>query len=84
MQKLRDVRPLVPVDFVGVEYDPFFLVVYRRLFDAGVQMVVPSLPALLSGSAPDVVFVCQLLGNECPSLGSIFGHQVNDGVILLK
>ena len=84
MQKLGDVCPLVAVDFVGVEYDPFFFVIYWRLFDAGIQMIVPSLPALLAGATADVVFVCQLLGDECPSLGTIFGHQVNNSVILLK
>ena len=44
---------------------------------------MPPLTTLLASSASDVVLVSQLLGYECPSLGSILGDQVYDGVILL-
>ena len=83
MQKLGDVCPLVPIDFVSIEYDPFLFIIYWRLLDAGIQMVVPPLPALLPSPAAYVVFVRQLLSNECPPLGPIFGYQVNNSVIFL-
>lgn len=83
MQELGDVCPLVSIHLVRIEYDPFLLIIDGRLFDAGVQMVMPPFPALLASSTANVVLICQLLGNECPSLRTIFGYQVNDSVILL-
>ena len=83
MQKLGDVGPLVSVDFVRIENDSLFFIVDGRLFDARVKVVMPSFPALLSSAAADVVLVGQLLRDEGPSLGTVFGNQVNNGVILL-
>ena len=50
------------------EQDPLLLLVPVDLLDAGVEMVVPALTALLSNAT------IQVLGDECPLLRSI-GHH---------
>ena len=83
LEQLGNIRPLVPVNFVCVEYDDLLLTVDRRLFDAWIEVVVPSFSALLAGAATNVVIVFQHLSNIGPPLGAIFLYQTHDSIILL-
>ena len=83
MQKFGYISPLVTIDFVRIEYDALLIIIDRWLFDAWIQMVMPSLSTLLTSATTNMVLVCQLLSDKCPPFGSVFRHQVNYGVILL-
>ena len=83
LKQLCDICPLVPIHFMCVEYDDLLLAVDRRLFDARIEMVVPSFSALLACATSNMIIVFQHLRNVGPSLGAIFLHQTHDGVIFL-
>ena len=82
IEQLGDVGPLVAEDFVSVEDDLLLDVVYRRLLDARVQVIVPALTALLSCPTAYFVLTRQLLRDECPALRAIPRNQVDDGIVL--
>lgn len=68
-QVLRDLGPPVPVDVVGEEQDPFLRTRPILLADAGVQVVEPTLAALLPLAA------LHLLGDEGPPVSPVLLHQ---------
>lgn len=69
---------------MSIEDDDFFFLVDGRLLDAGIQVVVPSLSALLASAPADMVVVLELLGDEGPPLGAVPLDQTDDGIILLQ
>ena len=77
LKDFSNFSPLIVDNSVHQEKDPllFFTPVY--LLDKGVQVVVPSLTALLSNS------VLQMLSNEGPLLWSISDNQLQDPPVFL-
>ena len=68
--------PLVIYDSVHKEKDPLLFLTPVNLLDKWVQMVVPSLSALLAHS------VLQMLSNECPFLWSISDYKLKHSPVL--
>ena len=83
VEQFGDVGPLVSVYLVSIEDYALFFVVYWRLFDAWVEMIMPSFPTLLSSATANMILVRELLGDECPSFGTILCNQVYNCVVLL-
>lgn len=75
-EHLGHLGPLVAVGGVGQEEDPLLMVHPLLLADAGVQVVVPALPALLAQPALD------RLGDEGPSLGAVLLDQFTNQIVL--
>lgn len=76
-QHLGHLRPLVPVGRVRQEQDPLFVGHPLHLQDAGVEVVMPALPALLAEPALDE------LGDKGPALGAILFNKLSNQIILL-
>ena len=68
---------------MSIKDDFLLIVVDRGLLDIRIQVVMPSLSALLASPSPDLVHVSQLLCYECPSLSSILRDQPYDCIVLL-
>jgi len=68
LEHLGDLGPLVVDDAVHQEQDPLLLFIPVYFLDARVQMVVPTLSALLTHSA------VQVLCNQRPLLRSVRYH----------
>lgn len=77
-QELGDFGPLVAQHFVRLVDDFVLLFGPSALFDFGVQMVVPTFPALFSDSA------FQVAGDQRPLLRSVFVHELDYFFILLE
>ena len=75
-EHLGHLCPFVAVSGVGEEEDPLFVVHPFLLADAGVEVVMPALPALLAQAALDG------LGDEGPPLGAVLLDQPADQTIL--
>lgn len=77
------VRPFVAEFFVLVKNLFLFTFVDRCLIDVGVQVIVPSLAALLAGARPNFEFFFELISYKSPLLCAILFYEFYDGVILL-
>lgn len=75
-QHLGHLSPFVAVGGVGQEEDPLLVVHPLLLTDAGVEVVMPALPALLAKPALDG------LGDEGPPLGAVLLDQLADQIVL--
>mmetsp|Transcript_29638 Transcript_29638/g.39410 ORF Transcript_29638/g.39410 Transcript_29638/m.39410 type:complete len:306 (+) Transcript_29638:2361-3278(+) len=78
-----DVRPLVPQLFVQVENLLLFDFVDRRLINVGIQVIVPSLAALLACASADFEFFFELISDESPLLGAVLLDELHDCIVLL-
>lgn len=76
-QHLGHLGPLVPVGSVRQEKNPFFMWHPLHLQDAGVEVIMPSLAALLAESA------LHELGDEGPALRPILFNKLPDKIVLL-
>ena len=76
-EHLGDLGPLVVHDTVHQKQDPLFLLVPVDFLDAGVEVIVPALAALLAYSA------IQVLRDQRPLLGAICHHQLEYSPVLL-
>lgn len=76
-QQLCNLGPLIAPLLVCLVDDVILLVGPGTLLDGRVQVVMPSLPALL----PDAPL--QVLGDQGPSFGTVLLHQLDDLLILL-
>ena len=72
-----DLGPLVAPLLVSVVDDPVLLVSPGGFLDLWVEMVVPSLAALLPDSS------LQVFGNQSPSLRPVLPHEFNNFLVLL-
>lgn len=77
-QQLCNLGPLIAPLLVCLVDDVVLLVRPGTLLDGRVQVVMPSLPALL----PDAAL--QVLRDQGPSLGTVLLHQLDDLLILLQ
>ena len=77
-EHLGDLGPLVVHDTVHQKQDPLFLLVPVDFLDAGVEVIVPALAALLAYSA------IQVLRDEGPLLWPVGHHELEDTPVLLR
>ena len=77
-EQLGDLGPFVAQPGVGLEDDVVLLRGPGRLFDAGVEVVVPALAALLSDAALEVA------RDEGPALWAVLVDKLDDQVVLLR
>ena len=75
-QEHRDLRPLVSLLSVADEQNPLFFFAPDTFFDLGVQMVVPSLSALLPNPA------WQAISNLSPFLRAFLLHKDQHQLVL--
>lgn len=71
-KELGDLCPTVAEPFVGLIDDSVLFLSPRRLLDFWVEVIVPSLTALLPNPSLEV------LGDYRPTFGAVLLHQVND------
>ena len=69
-ENLGDFSPLVVDDSVHEEEDPLFFFIPVNFLNSGVEVIVPTLSALLANTA------IQMLGNQRPLLWSIGHYQL--------
>ena len=77
LEDLGDLSPLVVDDPVHEEQDPFFLLTPVDFLDEWIEVVVPSLSALLADS------ILEVLGNESPLLRAIGDDEHEHSPIFL-
>lgn len=77
-QQLGDARPLVAVLAVCLVDDTVLLIRPGSLLDLGVEVIVPTLAALLADAALEVA------RDQGPFLGSVSHHQLQYFFVLLK
>ena len=78
LEHLSDFCPLVVDDAVHQEQDPLFLLVPVDFLDAGVEVIVPALAALLAYSA------IQVLRDEGPLLWPVGHHKLKNPPVFLR
>ena len=84
LQQLGDVCPLVSLVPVQQVQDPLLFTGPGRVaLDHWVQVVVPSLTALFTCAAADMIIILQHLCDVGPSLRAIFLNQTHNGIILV-
>jgi hypothetical protein len=75
-QGLRDDRPTVTENVVGEEQDPFLLTRPILFTDAGIQVVVPTFPALLAQPSRHA------FSDQRPPVSPVLAHKLDELPVL--
>ena len=76
-ENLGDFSPLVVDNSVHEEQNPLLFFIPVDFLNSGVEVIVPTLSALLANTA------IQMLGNQRPLLGPVCHHQLQNTPVLL-
>lgn len=78
-----DILPAIAVQLMQVEQPLLLIVVPRLLVDRRVEVIIPSLSALLARADGNRIGLFQLLRDLGPIVESKLSHKTTDGLVLL-
>lgn len=83
LQVFREVSPLVAQIFVQDEQNPLLIFAPLFLIDVGVEMIMPSFPALFA----DAAWIARdgtwhVFSDDCPFLRAVLGDELDQELIL--
>ena len=78
-----DILPAITVQLMQVEQPLLLIIVPWLLVDRRIEVIIPSLSALLARADGNRIGLFQLLCDLCPIIESKLCHKTTDGLILL-